>query len=58
MGILPIDARLGDEICILYVCSVLVVLRPLYLLESERSKTYRLVGECFVPGVMDDELMD
>lgn len=42
----------GDQICILYGCSVPVVLRP------EGGGRWKLVGECYVQGVMDGEALD
>lgn len=52
-GLAPSEARLGDMICILYGCSVPVVLR------SQRDENdvifWRLIGEAYVDGFMDGE---
>jgi hypothetical protein len=50
-GLSPMAAQVGDEICILYGCSVPVVLR----LEGDH---WLLVGECYVDGIMDGEAVD
>lgn len=47
-GIGPADCQAGDYICILYGCSVPVVLRP-------SGSKYRLIGECYVQGMMGGE---
>jgi len=46
----PPETRTGDFICILYGCSVPVVLRP-------HSPYFTLVGECFIYGFMEGEIM-
>jgi hypothetical protein len=51
MGIFPSNTQVGDLICILFGCSVPVVLRPW-------EQEFRLVGECFVYGIMDGEALD
>jgi hypothetical protein len=51
MGIFPPNTQVGDLICILFGCSVPVVLRPL-------GRVVQLVGECFVYGIMDGEALD
>jgi hypothetical protein len=51
VGIFPSNARVGDQICILFGCSVPVVLRP-------QGQVFQLVGECFVYGIMDGEALD
>lgn len=46
---LPAEAEVGDKICIIFRCSVPVVLR------SYPSGMYRLIGQCYVEGLMDGE---
>lgn len=46
----PPGAQKGDVICILFGCSVPVVLRKL-----ERSDEFVLIGECFLDGCMNGE---
>ncbi|KAE8157502.1 heterokaryon incompatibility protein-domain-containing protein [Aspergillus tamarii] len=53
-GLCPEATTPGDFICILYGCSVPVILR-----ESRRnSKSYKLIGECYVHGKMEGEAID
>jgi hypothetical protein len=49
-GIGPEKCEVGDHICILWGCSVPVVLRPCGL-------KYSLVGECYIQGMMGGEAM-
>jgi hypothetical protein len=52
-GLAPGDAEKGDQVCILFGCSVPVVLRRV---RGDRSKTlYSFVGECYAHGKMDGE---
>lgn len=55
IGLAPSVAKEGDIICILHGCSVPVLLRP--RLESGET-LFRLVGECYVHGIMDGEAID
>lgn len=50
LGMAPPGALKGDLICILFGCSVPVVLRKM-----ERSEEYVLIGECFLDGCMNGE---
>ncbi|KAK4506857.1 hypothetical protein PRZ48_000590 [Zasmidium cellare] len=52
VGLAPVGTEIGDHICILRTCSVPYVLRPL---ENGR---YRLVGDCYIHGVMEGELLE
>ncbi|KAK0672726.1 putative ankyrin and HET domain protein [Cercophora samala] len=47
----PHESRVGDEVCILYGCSVPVLLR------KTRQKFYEIIGEAYVHGAMDGEAM-
>ncbi|KAL5325717.1 hypothetical protein ACEPPN_006847 [Leptodophora sp. 'Broadleaf-Isolate-01'] len=51
IGLGPVPAKKGDMICVLYGCSVPVILRKV-------EKHYILVGECYVHGLMDGEALD
>ena len=55
IGLAPMAAQVGDIICVLYGCSVPVVLRP----QSEGGgQFWQLVGECYVYGIMDGEALE
>jgi hypothetical protein len=47
LGLAPEAAEKGDLVCILYGCSVPVVIREI------EGGTHELVGECYVHGMMD-----
>ncbi|KAH7370371.1 heterokaryon incompatibility protein-domain-containing protein [Rhexocercosporidium sp. MPI-PUGE-AT-0058] len=51
IGLGPVPAKKGDLICVLYGCSVPVLLRKV-------DEHYILVGECYVHGLMDGEALD
>ena len=51
IGLAPMASRIGDVVCILYGCSVPVVLRP----DADGWNWWQLVGECYVLGMMDGE---
>ena len=55
VGLGPQNTRVGDQVCILYGCSVPVVLRKETGLEMAGKDTWRLVGEAYVHGIMDGE---
>jgi len=52
VGLVPCDTQPGDIICILFGVHVPFVLRPF------SESTYKLVGEAFVYGVMDGEIVE
>lgn len=52
VGIAPQKAQKSDIVCILFGCSVPVVLQP------QKNGEYKFIGECYVHGVMDGELVD
>jgi hypothetical protein len=59
-GLAPSQARYGDIICILFGCSVPVVLREHRDTVFRRSPSidypyYEFIGECYVHGMMDGE---
>ena len=43
------EAQLGDLVCVLFGCSVPVVLR------KRIGEEYQFVGECYIHGLMDGE---
>jgi hypothetical protein len=51
MGLVPILTEVGDVICVLFGCDTPLVLRPV-------NDYYILIGECYVYGLMDGELVD
>jgi hypothetical protein len=54
-GLCPRDTQVSDLVCILYGCSVPVVLRKAY---SGIEGAFELVGECYVHGMMDGEALE
>jgi hypothetical protein len=54
-GLAPKRTREGDMICILYGCSVPVILREH---STDRDVFYELIGEAYVHGLMDGEAME
>ena len=55
MGLVPAAARLGDRIVLIFGGSVLYVLRPR---EGLLASQYEFVGECYIHGLMDGEVLD
>ncbi|CZT04791.1 uncharacterized protein RCO7_10711 [Rhynchosporium graminicola] len=55
IGLAPMAARQGDMVCILYGCSVPVVLKKK---EKDGDTFWQVVGECYVHGKMNGEAMD
>jgi hypothetical protein len=52
LGMAPARAAKGDLVCILFGCSVPVILR-----RSEHEGSFTLVGECFIEGCMEGEAL-
>ncbi|KAM4068021.1 heterokaryon incompatibility protein [Hirsutella rhossiliensis] len=50
MGLLPLLTKVGDIVAVFHGCDVPFVVRP-----TERQGYYRLVGECYVHGVMNGD---
>lgn len=51
-GITPASAEVGDIICILFGCSVPVILRE----HASKTETYfQFIGESYIHGKMDGE---
>ena len=57
LGLAPESVKEGDQICIVYGCSVPVVLRKIkYPTPEDNDKHYYiLIGECYIHGMMDGE---
>jgi hypothetical protein len=53
LGLAPPNSKPGDHICIIYGCSVPVLLTKAK--NSESENLYEVVGECYVHGMMDGE---
>jgi hypothetical protein len=61
LGLVPDDADQGDYICILFRCSVPVVLREVKHVPTstqDKGTHYEFVGECYVHGMMDGEAVE
>jgi hypothetical protein len=54
-GLVPDGTEIGDIICILCGCSVPVILREG---SGDDTGCWRLVGECYVHGIMDGEITE
>jgi hypothetical protein len=53
-GLSPKETKEGDIVCVLFGCSVPVVLRKVKQGRG-RPKYFKMIGECFVYGMMDGE---
>jgi hypothetical protein len=61
LGLVPDDADKGDYICILFGCSVPVVLREVKHVPTstqDKGTHYEFVGESYVHGMMDGEAVE
>ncbi|KAE8454660.1 hypothetical protein EG329_000283 [Mollisiaceae sp. DMI_Dod_QoI] len=56
VGLAPMAAQVGDVVCILYGCSVPVLLRPIP--DVQNVAFWNVVGECYVHGIMDGEAIE
>ena len=54
-GLGPKGTQKGDLVCILYGCSVPVILRPHMAAYSSKIEYYEIVGESYIYGMMDGE---
>lgn len=52
-GLVESEAKTGDLVCILFGCSVPIVLRRV----EDNEKVYKVVGPCYLHGVMNGEAM-
>jgi hypothetical protein len=53
LGMAPIKAKKGDIICVLFGCSV-----PLLLRQRHSQEEYEFIGECYLDGYMNGEALD
>lgn len=53
LGMAPLEAMKGDVVCVLYGCSVPVILRW-----CEEKKAYSFVGECYLHGFMNGRALN
>ena len=51
VGLAPLSARVGDQVCVFLGGVVPFVIRP----SEERVGMYRLIGGCYIHGLMDGE---
>jgi hypothetical protein len=63
IGMVPAKAKKGDFICVLYGCSVPVLLRHAGAgagagAGAARCDSFSFVGECFVDGCMDGSVLE
>ncbi|KAK4443183.1 hypothetical protein QBC34DRAFT_488484 [Podospora aff. communis PSN243] len=52
LGLSPCEAQIGDKVCIIFGCSVPLVLRK--IVDTDK---YVLIGECYLDHTMDGEAM-
>lgn len=59
LGLVPRTAQKGDMVCVLFGCSVPVILRRVGTsdVSGETTPLYRMVGECYLDGYMDGEAL-
>ena len=57
LGLAPKEAKKHDSICVLYGCSVPVLLRKVIGDERTGDYYYKFIGECYVHGMMDGEAL-
>ena len=57
LGLAPAETKKRDLICILYGCSVPVVLRA-HSDDRTGKQYFQFIGECYVHGLMDGEAFD
>ena len=57
LGLAPVNSEEQDLLCVLYGCSVPVVLRTLKDNRGKETGEYKLIGECYLDGMMDGEAM-
>jgi hypothetical protein len=57
LGLAPETAQEGDLVCIIFGCSVPVLLRKIISDEMTGEHHYELVGDCYIHGMMDGEAL-
>ena len=55
VGLIPQAAKVGDKVCIVYGCSVPVVLQQIG--RPDGTHCWQLIGDAYVDGIMDGELI-
>jgi hypothetical protein len=55
LGLASQSVKEGDLICIVFGCSVPVVLRPFFVRDESYARYYEFNGECYIHGMMDGE---
>ena len=55
LGLAHETVKNGDSICILYGCSVPVILRRISATDADQNPGYRFIGECYVHDMMEGE---
>ncbi|KUI55525.1 Heterokaryon incompatibility protein 6, OR allele [Cytospora mali] len=56
VGVAPQRAQKGDMVCVLFGCSIPVVLRKCEQNDT-KEPVYELIGECYLDGFMDGEAL-
>ena len=57
LGLAPHLAKKRDLVCILFGCSVPILLRPLQEPETH-ERYFAIVGECYIHGIMEGEAVE
>ena len=58
LGLAHESVQEGYYICILYGCSVPVILKRISEKSADRNASYRVIGECYVHDMMEGEAFD
>ncbi|TVY75811.1 Heterokaryon incompatibility protein 6 OR allele [Lachnellula suecica] len=54
-GLAPAEAQLKDKLCLLWGCTVPVILRPL---QKKNCLHWEFIGACYIHGIMNGELLE
>ena len=57
LGLAPCRAKKGDLVCVLFGCSVPVLLRQ-HKDADTLEKYFRIIGECYIHGIMDGQAVE
>ncbi|KAK0510158.1 hypothetical protein JMJ35_007552 [Cladonia borealis] len=57
LGLAPHLAKKRDLVCILFGCSVPIVLRPMQDPETH-ERFFEIIGECYIHGIMEGEALE
>jgi hypothetical protein len=58
IGLLPDDAKEGDKLILLIGGDPLYIIRPSEESESELEDEFKLIGECYVHGLVDGQALE